>query len=168
MNLSLSFYQSLWLLIHMIGFALIATVMVGSIVGERQLRLATDWSQRMRVGMLMKNIGLISPVASLLILASGIANMVTFGFSMGQAFSGAAAWLGVKIIFFLTAVVLGTTVSMAMGKKRVGIMMSVKNGGSSENGEAALKATYGKMNLFFAVQATLLFLILVLVLFKPL
>ena len=167
MNLSLSFFQSLWLFIHMIGFALIATVIVGSIVGERQFRLSTDWSQRARVGMMMKNIGLISPVASLLLLASGIANMVTFGFSTSQAFGGAAAWLGIKIVVFFVAVINGTVVSIRMGKKRQGILMGVKNGGSSEQAEAALKATYSTMNIFFCVQGLLLLTILVMVLFKP-
>jgi hypothetical protein len=167
MTVNISFYQSLWLMFHMIGIMLIGTVLIGSLIAERQMRLATDWSQRARVGMLSKNIGMIAPIASLTLLASGIGNMATFGFTLSQAFGVAATWLGVKIVVFFIAVINGTVFSMRMGKKRQGIIMGVKNGGSSEAGEAALKATFGMMNIFFTVQALFILTILTMVLFKP-
>ncbi len=163
----ISFYQSLWMFIHMVAVFLLGGIMVGTLMIEKHLRLTADWPSRARLGMLGRNLGMLSPIASGLLLMSGIGNMVTFGYTMSQAYGPAATWLGVKITLFLIAVVNGTVTSIRMGKKRMAIGATVRGGGSSEQGEAALKATFGTMNVFFAVQFLLVIGILFLVVFKP-
>ena len=165
--LHISFFQSLWMFLHMLSVFLLGGIMFGTFMIERHMRQATDWPSRARLGMLARNIGMLSPIATAVLLISGIGNMVTFGYTMSQAFGPATLWLGVKIVLFFIATINGTVTSMAMGKKRMGIMMAVKNGGSPEQAETALRATFGTMNIFYAVQFILIFGILFLVTFRP-
>jgi uncharacterized membrane protein SirB2 len=97
---TLSFLQSFSIFVHIIGFGIVFAMMLAGPIVEKQFQTATDWSVRAKLGLVAKKMAMYSPIAIVILLLSGIGNMMTFGFTMADAFSGVAWWLGVKIVLF--------------------------------------------------------------------
>ena len=162
-----SFMQGLWLFLHLIGFG---TVFAGMLVGpilERQFQSATDWNSRAKIGAVMMRLSLFARLAMLLLLVSGIGNMVVFGFMMSDAFSGDAWWLGVKIILWVLMLANGQLFATKMMKVRGGLMQKVLAGNVPSDAETTLKGTYGRANMFFRLQGFMMIVIIVMAVFRP-
>ncbi len=158
---------SFWMFLHMLGVSIIGFLVVSITFVERMIRSTPDWKQRAILGMYMRRIGMFSPAGTLLVLISGIGNMVAAGYTMSGAFSGTSSWLGIKITLFVLSAVIGSVMSMSMGKKRGAIVMGVMQGGDPAAADKALAATYGTVNAVAVIQTLFYVAILYLVTFKP-
>ncbi|HET7153323.1 MAG TPA: hypothetical protein VFJ29_06125 [Candidatus Kapabacteria bacterium] len=164
---SLSFFQSLSIFIHVIGFGIVFGMMLVGPIIEKQFQTATDWSARAKLGMVSKRLAMFSPVAIIILLLSGIGNMMTFGFTMSDAFSGAAWWLGVKIVLFVCLALNGIFNARKLGEARGVIIMGAMQGKGGAEAEAALQATYKRMNMFFRIQGFMLTVVVIMAIFRP-
>src|SRR5258706_288177 len=99
--------QELILLFHLIGFGLLATTAVAGLFLHLQYRKAPDLKAKAALLRAMRPIGLLSPVAVLILLVTGIGNMHAIGAGLLTL-----GWLTAKIIFFAMAVISGALVSI--------------------------------------------------------
>lgn len=164
---TLSFFQSLSIFIHVVGFGIVFGMMLAGPIIEKQFQSAADWSARAKLGMVAKRMAMFSPVAIIILLLSGIGNMMTFGFTMADAFSGTAWWLGVKIVLFVCLAANGLLNARKIGEERGKIVMQAMQGNGGADAEVALKSTYGRMNMFFRVQGFMLTVVVVMAIFRP-
>ncbi|HZV13089.1 MAG TPA: hypothetical protein VFA55_07725 [Candidatus Kapabacteria bacterium] len=164
---TLSFFQSLSIFIHIIGFGIVFGMMLVGPIIEKQFQSATDWSSRAKLGTVSKRLAMFSPIAIIILLLSGISNMMTFGFTMADAFSGTAWWLGVKIVLFVCLALNGLLNARKLGEARGAIIMGAMQGKAGADAEAALQATYGRMNMFFRVQGFMLTVVVIMAIFRP-
>jgi len=165
--LSGSFIQGLWMFLHIVGFGAVFAGMLAGPMLERQFQGSTDWNSRAKIGMVLMRLSLVGRLAMLLLLVSGIGNMVNYGFTMANAFSGDAWWLGVKIVLWAVMLANGQIFAMKMQHVRGGILQKVLAGNVPPDAEAALKSTYGGANMYFRMQGFFLLVIVVMAIFRP-
>ena len=55
-------------LFHIIGFGLVFTALLGGWIIERRIRAEKDWNQKLYIGNIGRRFGLLSPIASVVML----------------------------------------------------------------------------------------------------
>jgi hypothetical protein len=146
--------HELILLFHLVGFGLLATVSVAGIFLHLQYRKAEDIRVKATILRAMKPIGLLSPVAVLIMLVTGIGNMISI--SVGLLTLG---WLTAKIIFFALAVVSGVLFGMK-SKQRGALVEKMIAGNAPPYSPEMLQALDKQIVLFHVVTPLLLLVIL--------
>jgi hypothetical protein len=146
---------------HFVGFGLIITMLVGSWLLHKQYNAASDYGTKLTVLNSMRLIGLLSPFTILLLLITGIGNMVIrdLGFTTEM-------WLTVKICLFLIAAVNGVIFGIR-SKKRGMLVGQLAKGGAPAEAEKTLAGMDRFTLLFLIVQTVLSLSILVLAVWKP-
>ena len=72
-----------WTMIfHLLGFGLLCSSVIGSWILDGRYRRAEGWKTKRTILGLLRPIGLLSPVASGVMLLSGIGNLVAKGYEM--------------------------------------------------------------------------------------
>lgn len=146
--------HELILLFHLIGFGLLATTSVAGIILHLQYRNAADLRAKAALLRAMKPIGLLSPVAILVMLGTGIGNMLAIG--VGLLTLG---WLTAKIIFFAIAVISGVLFGLK-SKRRGALVQKMAAGSAPPFAEEMLQALDRQIVLFHVVMPLLLLIIL--------
>ena len=86
-------------LFHLIGFGFIFTALLGGWILERRIRAEKEWSQKLYLGKTSRRFGLLSPIASIIMLLTGIVNI--FNMYNGNIHLWyTEGWLIAKIILF--------------------------------------------------------------------
>jgi hypothetical protein len=144
---------------HLLGFGLITTSLVAGWILERRIRKANDWNQKLLLLSASRTIGLLSPMASFLMLITGIANIVNvFGTSLSVLYS--VGWLAAKIILFAFMLVNGAVFGPILSRKRTKLIHALAAQTAPADAEDTVKI-YGKnLSTFYFVQTMLLFVIL--------
>ena len=162
-----SFMQGLWMFLHITGFGAVFGAMIAGPMLERQFQSATDWQVRGKIAMMGMRISVIARVAMLLLLVSGIGNMVEYGFGFELAFSCQAWWLGAKIVLWAIMLINGQLFAMQMMRIRGSVMQKVMAGNIPPDGESILKSTFKRANMFFRIQGFMLIVVMILAIFRP-
>jgi hypothetical protein len=144
---------------HLLGFGLITTSLVAGWILERRIRKTGDWNQKLLLLSASRTIGMLSPIASLIMLLTGIANIVNvFGTSFSVVYS--VGWLAAKIILFAFMLVNGAVFGPILSRKRTKLIRSIASQSAPADAEAAV-TIYGKnLSTFYFVQTLLLLVIL--------
>lgn len=142
------------LLLHLVGFGLIAATAVAGIVLHLQYRKAADVRAKATILRAMKPIGILSPVAMLILLVTGIGNMQMIG--VGILTLG---WLTAKIIFFALAVISGVLFGIK-SRQRGELVQKIAAGGAPPFAPERLQALDRQITLFYVVMPLLLIIIL--------
>lgn len=146
---------------HLIGFGvLFSTVLAGWIL-HHQYMSASDNKTKSIILDSLRPIGLLSPLAILIMLVTGIGNMHVRGLGLF-----AEPWLSTKIVFFLLAAVNGVFSGIRSGKRRK-LFAQVTDGKASAGSGERMAAFDRQMRVFFIIQFVLLLMILVLSIVKP-
>ncbi len=147
------------MLIHLIGLGMLFTMLLSGIIFTAQYAKAPDYKSKATILKAMRPIGLLSPLAIVVMLASGLGNW----HSMGWFQEG---WLHIKITLFFAAAILGTIFGIR-AKKRGGIIMKLADGSAPEGAADQVAAIDRQFRIFYIVQSILLFSILFLSVVKP-
>ena len=142
------------LLAHFIGLGLLIAVQVGSFILDSQYRKAPDLQTKAILLRALRPIGLLSPVAMVIMLSSGIGNMTQLGFGLFSM-----GWLTAKIIFFSLAAVSGVLVGIT-ARKRGALVMSMLKGEAPKDANEVLKSYDKQLRLSHVVFPVLLIIIL--------
>jgi uncharacterized membrane protein SirB2 len=146
---------------HLIGFGMFfSVVLAGWILHHKYLNAGDNRTKGVLLGT-MRPIGLLSPLAILIMLVTGIGNMHIRGLGLFSE-----PWLSTKIVFFLLASVNGIYFGARSGRRRK-LVAQLENGTAAAGTDARIAAFDRQMRIFYIVQCVLLLTILVLSIVKP-
>jgi uncharacterized membrane protein len=149
------------MLFHYIGIGLISTALLGGWVLNGIYENAANYQSKLLILKALRRIGLISPIAILVLLVTGTANMHFTGYSFANA-----PWLTTKVIVFIIAAIVGSAFG-ARGAKRTVLVSSLADGNAVDGADSHLKSLDRQQRLFYMFQSILILAILVLSVFKP-
>jgi hypothetical protein len=153
MSVSFSF------IFHLLGFGLITTSLVAGWMLERRIRKTGDWNQKLLLISASRTIGLLSPIASFIMLVTGIGNIINvFGPSFSVVYS--VGWLAAKIILFAFMLVNGAVFGPILSRKRTKLIQSLAAQSAPADAEETVAIYSKNLSTFYFVQALLLLLIL--------
>ena len=149
---------------HLIGFGILVTSLLGGFIVERKLRGQSDFNLKIYTASLSRAIGLLSPIAALLLLLTGIGNIQ-------NRFSGTdiswynEGWLVAKIVLYALMVLNGVIYGPRLTRSRLKLIKAQSDDNAPPNADAAMKSYNTQITLFYLVQTLFLILILYLSVF---
>lgn len=146
--------REITLLFHFLGFGLLMTMAVAGFILNRQYKRAQDLQTKGILLRAMRPLGLLSPVAILIMLGTGIGNMHFLGYGILDV-----GWLTAKIIFFAIAATSGTMFGMT-ARKRGALVGQMLAGNAPANGNELLAGYDRQLSLAHLVLPVLLLIIL--------
>lgn len=149
------------MLLHLIGFGLLMTTLVAGAILEIQYRMAKDLQSKAVILRALKWIGLLSPFASLILLVSGIGNMMVRQYTLFTP-----GWLTGKIMFYAFAVISGIIFGVK-SRRRGALVKSMIQGSAPPYAEELLIKQSKQLTAFYVVLPIVLLVILALTVWKP-
>lgn len=149
------------LFIHLIGFGMLFTSVLGAWILQAHYRGTSDWNTRAALLRVVRSIGLLSALAVVVMLLSGLGNIFALG--LGSQMPG---WLQVKLVLFVIAWAAGIY-SATGGKRRTALVRQIADGTAGEGAPALVSRMDARASIILLLQSTLLFAIVVLSVFKP-
>lgn len=142
-------------LLHLIGFAFVsALVIAGWILNSRFIN-EKDLTLKLYVGGLPRIFSIISPLAALLLLASGIGNIYNLYFGTTVVWYE-QSWLVMKVVLFGVMLVNGMIFGPSMSKKRLKTVQEMMENGANDENSKRLDVLNNQMRWFYIVQSVLL------------
>jgi len=148
-------------LAHFIGIGIIFTSLLGGLILHTQYRKAPDYNSKLIILKAVRPIGLLSPVAIVVLLLSGIGNMEIIAYGLFTT-----AWLSTKIVLFIVAAV-GGIIFGVKARKRGKLVAQIAEGNAPEGAETTLTSMDNQQRFFYIVQTALILTILALSIVKP-
>ncbi len=149
---------------HILAVGLLFTSILGGwllhrkLAGEKEIRL------KLYIGSLGRVFALLSPIAGVLLLITGIGNI--YNRQLGSELHWySEGWLVAKIIFFVIAVVNGSVQGGMLARKRVAILQSFDQQGAASDSEIRLRNVDRQFTWYYVVQFLLLSIIIFLSVF---
>ena len=149
------------MLTHLIGMGMIFTTLFAGWILNGQYKRAADWKSKSLILKSLRPIGLLSPFSTLVMLASGIANMQIIGYGWFTA-----SWLSTKVVFFVLAAVSGIFFG-TKAARRGRLVHRMAEGTAAEGTEKTITAMDKQQRIFFVFQTVLILVILTLSIVKP-
>jgi hypothetical protein len=138
-------------LLHVLGFGLISAVLIGGWMIERKFRAEKDWALKAYIGGIARSLALLSPVAALILLITGIGNIHTYYMGSPVAWHE-DGWLVAKVILFAVMFVNGTVFGPLLTKKRMGLVKALANHDAPAEAEQGVAALTRQIAVFYLVQ----------------
>lgn len=144
---------------HLIGFGLVFTALLGGWIIERRIRAEKDWNQKLYVGRISRRFGLLSPIASIVMLLTGIVNIFNL-YNGNINLWYAEGWLIAKIILFAFLLINGAIFGPILIRRRTKLMQGIAEKATIEDAEINFKILSKSITTFYLVQFLLLIIIL--------
>lgn len=155
---------SVTFLFHLAGFGVLCTSLLAGFIVDRKFRSQTDYNLKLYTSQIARTLGLLSPVAAILLLATGIGNI--HNRSLGSALAWyAEGWLVAKIILFVVLVLNGMIYGPRLTRNRTKLVKALSEQSAPANADESMRSYNTQITLFYLVQTVLLLLILVLSVF---
>jgi hypothetical protein len=138
---------------HFIGLGLLVSMIIAGIILEHQYRKVPTLQEKGLLLRVMKQFGILSPIATLLLLLTGIGNMHALAYGVLEF-----GWLTAKIIFFAIAATNGAIFGVISRKRGVLVGKMIK-GEAPPDAESQL-ANMNKQVTMFHIVLDLLFIII--------
>jgi hypothetical protein len=152
---------SITFLLHLVGFGVLCTTLLAGFIVDRKFRSETDFSLKLFTSQIARTIGLLSPFAAILLLATGIGNI--HNRYLGSTLSWySEGWLVAKIIVFVVLVLNGMIYGPRLTRNRTKLVKALSEQLAPANAEELIRSYNTQITLFYLVQTVLLFLVLVL------
>ncbi len=151
--------RGITLFFHFIGFGLVVTLNVAGFILNRQYKKAPDLLQKGAILRALRPLGLLSPVAIVILLVTGIGNMHALGYGLLEA-----GWLTAKIIFFAMAAVSGILLGIK-ARKRGQLVQSLIAGNAPANANEQLAELDRQISLAYLVMPLLTIIIVYLAIY---
>ncbi|HXX63250.1 MAG TPA: DUF2269 family protein [Bacteroidota bacterium] len=149
------------LLIHLIGFAMLFTSVLGAWILRAHYGGTTEWRTKVTILRVVRSFGLLSAVAVVLMLLSGLGNVYALGLTAQMP-----GWLQVKLILFVLAWAAGI-LSAVGGRRRAVLVVQIAEGNAPQDAPARALSMDARANVILVVQSALLLAIVILSVFKP-
>jgi uncharacterized membrane protein SirB2 len=149
-------------LLHFIGIGIIFASLLSGLILHAQYRKAPDYNSKLIILKALRPIGLLSPVAIVVLLLSGIGNMEI----IKEYGLFTTAWLSTKIVLFIVAAV-GGIIFGVKARKRGKLVAQIAEGNAPEGAETTLASMDNQQRFFYIVQTALILTILALSIIKP-
>lgn len=151
----------IYLLIHLLGYGLLISVLVSTPILERYLRRAERYEDALYLANIVSKIGLLSPIAAVILVVSGVLMMNIFGYTL---FSH--GWLTGKLLIFLVMVVTGAYSAMSIGRERRHIYHDLIDGKDNPKLPGELLRVHNRQSQYTRIQAVFMLMILIFTVFK--
>ena len=150
---------SITFVLHLLSIGILTTTLVAGFILDRKIRKEPDVRLKIYTAALSKSIGLLSPVAAILLLLTGIANIHNrfFGYPSEWYTEG---WLVAKIILFVVMVSNGMFYGPGLMRGRLKVFRSLVEQSAPTYADTQIRSYNTQITLFYAVQI-LLFLLIV-------
>jgi putative copper export protein len=146
-------------LFHLLGFGLLFTALWGGWILERRLRAEQDWPQKLFVGKISRRFGILSPVASIIMLITGVINIFSlYNGNINLLYT--EGWLIAKIILFAFLLINGAIFGPILVRRRTKLMQHIIEKNAQDDAEATIKIINKSISTFYLVQSLLLIIIL--------
>lgn len=142
-------------LLHLVGFSFVSALVIAGWVLNGRMIAEQDPTLKLYLGRTMKSMGLLSPIAAVILLITGIGNIYNLYGGTGIEWY-TQGWLVVKIILFGILVVNGMFFGPALSRKRMKIVQSILEEGGTEERSSMLGQLNSQIKWFYVVQAVLL------------
>lgn len=139
--------------VHLLGFGLLTTIVVGGWFLNIRFTSAEEPYLRDFIAGMMRSLSILSPVIGLLLLATGIGNIFNLYHETPVVWYQ-QGWLVFKIVLFSVMLVNGSIFGPQLSRKRTRILRSETP--ITEEDQKHLKYLNKQMNWFYAVQFILL------------
>jgi uncharacterized membrane protein SirB2 len=153
-------YQ-IYLLIHLLGYGLLISVLIVTPILEYYLRRMENHEDASKIANIISKIGLLSPVAVIFLLISGILMMDFWGYGLFSQ-----GWLTGKILIFLVMIVTGAYSSMTVGKERRKIYQELIEGKDNPKLPGELLRIHNTQSQYTRIQTIFLLMILLFTVYK--
>ena len=154
------------LFFHLIGVGMIFTLLFAGPIIETNFRWENDINMKRHSAKLLRNIGLLSPFGALVLMLSGIGNMIFREITFVNLF-GSTAWLGMKLMIFIVLLIMGMALSPKTARQRAILLEQMSQPDPPDDINEELSALNKKQTIFFLINWILVITILLLTLFKP-
>jgi len=154
------------MLFHLVGVGMIFTLLFAGPIIESNFRWESDVRMKQHSAKLLRGIGLLSPFGALVLVISGIGNMVSLQITFANLF-GSDAWLGLKLLIFIVLLAMGMALSPKTARQRLLLLEHMSQPVPPEDIEDRMDSLNKKQTIFFAINWALVLSILLLTLFKP-
>jgi uncharacterized membrane protein len=151
---------------HLIGFGLLSASLISGFILDSKIRKETEPQLQLFTGRIAKTIGLLTPVAALLLLATGIANINNFLVGSTKSWYD-EGWLVAKIVLFAVMLVNGTFYGPKLARSRMKLITEMAEGSARPSAEDVLRSCNRQITLYYLVQTLLILFILYLSVFGP-
>jgi uncharacterized membrane protein SirB2 len=156
---------ALLLFFHLIGVGMIFTLLFAGPTIQANFKWENDIAMKRHSAKLLRNVGLLSPFGALVLILSGIGNMVATKITFTDLF-GSASWLGIKLILFIVLLALGMALSPKMALERANLLEQMSQPNPPDDANDKLSHLNKKQTNFFVINWILVIAILLLTLFK--
>jgi len=146
-------------LLHLIGFGMITTSLLAGWLVERRIRRESDWGIKLAFIQTNRTLGLLTPVASVLMLVTGIVNIFNL-FPADPSLWFAQGWLVAKIILFAFLLTNGAVFGPIISRKRTKLIRELREGSAPPESEETVRIFSKNLTTFYMVQSLLLLVIL--------
>lgn len=154
------------LFFHLLGVGMIFTLLFAGPIIEANFRWENDIRMKQHAAKMLRSVGLLSPFGALVLILSGIGNMIFLKINVGDLF-GADAWLGIKLFFFIILLGIGMVVSPKTARQRAMLLDQMNQINPPEDASDKLEALNSKQTVFYVLNWTLVIIIVLITLFKP-
>ena len=144
---------------HLIGFGLIFTALLGGWILERRIRAEQDWNLKLYVGKIGRRFGLLSSIASVVMLLTGIVNIFNL-YNGNISLWYSEGWLIAKIILFAFLLINGAIFGPILIRRRTKLIQGIIEKTAPADAELTVKIISKSITTFYLVQFLLLFIIL--------
>jgi hypothetical protein len=145
--------------LHLLSIGILTTSLLAGFILDRKLRREPDLRLKLYVAGISRIIGLLSPLAAMLLLITGIANIHNRFLGSTSAWY-TEGWLVAKIILYVVMVLNGMFYGPGLLRGRLKILRSQAEKTAPMNADTSLRSFNNQLTLFYAVQ-TLLFLFII-------
>ncbi len=152
MTVSISFF------LHLVAFGLLTTTVVSGFLIDRKFRKETDHRLRLTIAGIARTIGLLSPVAAMLLLFTGIGNIHN-RFIEPEMRWYTEGWLVAKIILYVVMVLNGMVYGPRLTRGRLKLLNTMADQSAPANADTTLRSLNRQITLFYFVQTLLLLLV---------
>ena len=136
---------------HLVGVGMIFTLLFAGPIVESNFRWENDIRMKQHATKMLRSIGLLSPFGALVLVLSGIANMVILKITFGDLF-GNDAWLGLKLLAFIILLVMGMSISPKIAKQRAMLLDQMSQQNPPEDADEKLTSLNGEQTLFLVAN----------------
>lgn len=141
--------------LHIVGVGLVCTSVLGRWTLERRFRKEDDVKLRLHTTSLIRSIGLLSPSAVVLLILTGVANII-------NVFAGTSAawysqpWLVTKLVLFAILVVNGMLPGPLLIKKRERLLPADTEDAPSGDWQIQVSHLNKQISWYYLVQSLLI------------
>ena len=142
-------------LVHMFGFSLISAAVIAGWLLNVRFAAEKELTLKLYIGGLLRMIGLLSPLAALVLLISGIGNIYNL-YHETPVHWYEQSWLVVKVILFGVMLVNGSVFGPEMSRKRMRLIQAMLDEGDNDEKRNQLADLNKQIHWFYLVQSVLL------------